>query len=311
MYTSPPPDEARLPRCAYLVCGLATATLLCVPACNRSNPYLATQPGGYSPLLQGQSPGLNAASWQGTPAGDAAQMAVVAQMQELEKRTRLLDENNRQLTTQLAQVQQRSDLHRERAELLASQLQDASRQLQEATIAQQRQQQEIIAARTEVNGMQASMKSRGGATLVANSSLQKTADSLSASGFPAIVDGRVVRISVPADQLFQPGSATLLPAAGTTLERIEAALVSTAANNRIGIEAHTDGGAGQPGYGPHQLSALQASAVVEQIQRRGRVSAAQLFSVAHGFNHPVADSTSDAGRARNRRIEFAVYPDRI
>ena len=302
------PIRARRTRRLTLAAALAAAALC---GCNRSNPYLATQPGGYSPLLQGQSPGLNAAAWQGSPAANSAQVAMVAQLQELEKRTRLLDENNRQLTAQLAQVQQSSELHRERAELLASQLQDASRQLNEAVVAQRRQEQEVLVARSEVSGLQASMRSRGGATLVANSSLQQTADAMSACGYPAVVDGRVIRISVPADQLFQPGSASMLPAAGATLQRVEAVLASNAAGNRIGVEAHTDGGTPPPGYGPHQLAALQAAAVLEQLHRGGRVAAGQLFSIAHGPNHPVADAANEAGRARNRRIEFVVYPDRV
>ena len=37
----------------------------------------------------------------------------------------------------------------------------------------------------------------------------------------------------------------------------------------------------------------------------------QLFVIGHGANHPVVSNASDAGKARNRRIEFVVYPERM
>ena len=43
--------------------------------------------------------------------------------------------------------------------------------------------------------------------------------------------------------------------------------------------------------------------------RRNGVPTQQLFVIAHGPNHPLADNQTPAGRAENRRIEFVVYPD--
>jgi hypothetical protein len=37
----------------------------------------------------------------------------------------------------------------------------------------------------------------------------------------------------------------------------------------------------------------------------------QLFLVAHGANHPVVSNATAAGRIRNRRMEFVIYPERI
>ena len=36
----------------------------------------------------------------------------------------------------------------------------------------------------------------------------------------------------------------------------------------------------------------------------------QLFLVAHGANHPLVSNATSVGRARNRRVELVVYPDR-
>jgi outer membrane protein OmpA-like peptidoglycan-associated protein len=35
----------------------------------------------------------------------------------------------------------------------------------------------------------------------------------------------------------------------------------------------------------------------------------QLFVVGHGSSHPIVSNATDAGRARNRRIDIVVYPD--
>ncbi len=285
--------------------------------CNHSTPYIASQPGGYSPLGQPNGPSANGSLWQNSVAGNVdptvaanLQAATISQIQELERRARLLDENNRQLTSQIAQVQQQSDLYKERADLLQAQLQDASRQIEQARVVAQRSQQDVLAARTEVNGLQASIRSRGGATLVANSSLQKTADALSSLGFPAVVDGRVIRMSVPSDQLLQPNTNQLRPEAAAVLDRIASGLLQYAARNRVGVEAHTDSGP-NPGASMHQIAAVQAAAVLDYLLKKNQFAANQLFSLAHGPNHPVADNTSVAGRAQNRRIEFVIYPDSI
>jgi outer membrane protein OmpA-like peptidoglycan-associated protein len=36
----------------------------------------------------------------------------------------------------------------------------------------------------------------------------------------------------------------------------------------------------------------------------------QLFLVAHGGNHPLVSNATAAGRARNRRVEIVIYPER-
>ena len=292
--------------------------------CNRSNPYLATQPSGYSAYNGGSTNSLNGALWGnsvsgetagsgggGSGGGGGANAQVQSQLTELERRARLLDDNNRQLTAQMADLQQQSDLHRERAELLQSQLADASKQLDQTRMTSRQSQQEVLAAREKVNGMQASMRSRGGATLVANSSLSKTAEALTLGGFPAKVDGQVIRLAVPSDQLFQINTDHLSPTASSQLDRLASSLSQQVPRNRIGVEAHTDAAATTSGAAgsQHQLAASQSVAVLEYLQQHGKFGATQLFALGHGPNHPVADNQSPAGRAQNRRIEFVVYPD--
>ncbi len=99
--------------------------------------------------------------------------------------------------------------------------------------------------------------------------------------------------------------------AAEILDRVAAAITKNYPRQRVGIEGHTDSG---PFYGgsfatAQQLSSAQSTAVVEQLQRRNQMSANQLFSLAHGTNHPVADNQTPVARAQNRRIEIVIYPD--
>ena len=50
-------------------------------------------------------------------------------------------------------------------------------------------------------------------------------------------------------------------------------------------------------------------AVYDALVRAGGMSARQLFVVGHGGSHPVVSNATDAGRARNRRIEVVIYPE--
>jgi outer membrane protein OmpA-like peptidoglycan-associated protein len=59
------------------------------------------------------------------------------------------------------------------------------------------------------------------------------------------------------------------------------------------------------------LSAAQALAAYNLIVQKGIVAANQLFIIGHGANHPVVSNASEAGKARNRRLEFVIYPERI
>jgi chemotaxis protein MotB len=276
--------------------------------------------------MLGCAPNPYAAGWQGAPPGVAgyppnpaaagypspitgpqsvfAQQQTAPQLVELQRRVQQLDENNRQMTTQLAQSQQQLQAFRERGDLLAKQLQDATAQNKQLLAASQQYANQAL-------GMQASMNLRGGARLTANNSVVNSAAGLQISGAQVIPDGDLVRIRVPSDQLFGAASAQLNPASATVLDQIASAILRQYPRQRVGIEGHTDT-AQQVGstYGtPYQLAGAQAQAVMDQLVRRNGVPMQQLFVIAHGPNHPLADNQSPAGRADNRRIELVIYPE--
>lgn len=272
--------------------------------CSRSSPYLASSPSGFSAV---GSPFATA----GSP--EAAQYA--AQVTELERRAKLLDDNNRQLHTQLAQSQQQMQIFKERSELMQRQLGDISNQLQQSRMANVQSNVQLKGLADRVQGLQAATtentSKRGSARLTANTSSKLSAEPIRHLGFDIDTEGGVIRLRVPSDQLFQPNTAQLTPSAASTLDRIALELKTHYPQQRIGIEGHTDN---SPLYGgafanSHQLAAAQSNAILEQLTRRNQISPTQFFTLAHGSNYPIADNQTPVSRATNRRIEFVVYPE--
>ena len=270
--------------------------MFAVSGCNRSNPYLTSSPSGF--LIPSAAPGL-------------ANPQFPVQLAERERQIKLSDENNRQLTTQLAQSQQQTQLHKERADLLQRQLQDTSNQLQQSRMASAQSTQQFRGLADRVQIDQSLQERRGGAKLTANTSSKIGSEPLRDLGYVVENEGGVLRLRVPADQLFQPGTSQLSPSASGILDRISETLKRSYGLQRIAIEGHTDN---SPLYGGtfstnHQLAAAQSNAVLEHLTRRNQMPIVQLFTLNHGDNYPIADNQSPASRAANRRIEFVVYSE--
>lgn len=269
---------------------------LVATGCNRSSPYLTASPSGF----------LNP-----NPAPNLANLQIPAQLAEFERRAKLLDENNRQLTTQLAQSQQQMQLFKEQSELAKRQLMDVSNQLQQSRVAAVQTNQQFRGLEERAKVEQSYPERRGGAKLTANTSSKIGSESLRDLGYPVENDGSVLRLRVPADQLFQPGTAQLTPSASGILDRISETFKRNYARQRIAIEGHTDN---SPLYGGtfstnHQLAAAQSNAVLEHFTRRNQMPGGQLFTLNHGDNYPIADNQRPTSRASNRRIEFVIYPE--
>jgi len=267
---------------------ITVTLLLAMPGGCSQNPYLAA-PGG--------------AAWQAQTAPVAANPAQ-SQIAELSRRVQLLDDNNRQLTTQLAQSEQQSQVYKDELGLMRSQLAEVTREFESAKLAANN-------AANQIRSFQASTQMRGGASIQANTNLSRQAGQLNLPGLTVQPDGDVIRIVLPADRLFQQGTAQLLPQAAELLDPVAGQLRSLFPRQRIAIEGYTDNG---PLYGgqvatSHQLSSAQASSVLDFLTRRSQLPVQQLFIVAQGANNPRQSNDTPAGRAVNRRIELVVYPE--
>jgi len=142
--------------------------------------------------------------------------------------------------------------------------------------------------------------------------MQSAATQLALPDLQPRFDGAVVRIDVPADRIFEPGTANLMPAGTAALTQVAEEIDRVFPGHYVGIEGHTDT---EPlvnaSWGsPHQLTTARAAAVFDFLTSRTKLREGQLFLVAHGSNHPLVSNATPAGRARNRRVELVVYAER-
>jgi flagellar motor protein MotB len=224
---------------------------------------------------------------------------------ELQARASALDRDNQELGTLLAQARQQSKLTEDQLAALRDQLASASAQL-----SQVREEKQLSDKQTEA--LVASARRRTGATITANSSLERNLPALNLPGVEVRPDGDVVRIELPAARLFQPGSGALQPPAAALVDAVALEITRAYPEQTVGIEGHTDNDflRTPQGFDSQQLSVAQATAVYQYIVSRGLIPAARLFIVGHGSNHPVVSNATAAGKARNARVELVVYPEK-
>jgi len=104
---------------------------------------------------------------------------------------------------------------------------------------------------------------------------------------------------------FKTGSAELDPSSTTVLDEVAASLKAWP-GVRVEIQGHTDNvGATEPN---RDLSSRRAESVRQYLISTG-IDGARLTAVGYGEDLPVADNTTEAGRAANRRVEL-VRTDR-
>jgi len=232
-------------------------------------------------------------------------VALNQRTQELQARIEPLDRNNQELGALLAQSRQQSKIVEDQLAAVREQLTTATAQL-----AQLRDEKQLTEKQAEA--LMASVRRRTGAQITANNSLQKNLPALNLPGIEVRVDGDVVRVELPANRLFQPGSTVLQPVAGTMIDAAALELARAYPEQTIGVEGHTDSDfINQPGTDPQQLSVGRATAVYQYLVTRGQIPGNRMFIVGHGSNHPVVSNATAAGKARNARVELVVYPEKV
>lgn len=244
-----------------------------------------------------------------------SQQQELEQLAEVRRRALELDANNRDLHAQLAQAQKQSHLLEDQMVLMRQQLNDSAQQLAGSLQARQETEQRVLQveqeARQRINTMQATLPQGTGATVRANSSLQGSLTAITIAGLNVRQDGDVVRVELPSERLFAPGTAALSEGAQALLDQAATAIKQNYPRQMLGVEAHTDnGGTGNGTWGSsHQLTAAQAIAVFDQLTQRHGFDPRQLFVLGHGANYPLASNGTPAGQQRNRRVEIVIYPE--
>jgi flagellar motor protein MotB len=234
------------------------------------------------------------------------QTAMAQQTQQYQQRAAALDRDNQELQSMLAQSRQQSQLLQEQIAATQTQLRDTTDRL-----ASMQSETEQLRGRT--TAMAAGLQVRNQAEIRANNTLLKSMTITNMPGINVRQDGDVIRIELPSDQLFNFGTSQLKLGSDALLKTIAADLSQNYPQQLIGVEGHTDGSPmTSPQFPTDQhLAVAQSMAVYDALTRGGGIQARQLFVVGHGGSHPVVSNGTDAGRARNRRVEIVIYPETL
>ena len=116
--------------------------------------------------------------------------------------------------------------------------------------------------------------------------------------------GLVIRLQ--SGYFFDVGSAELRPDVYPILDKVAKKL--KAGKSHIRIEGHTDS---IPFSSPHlpsnwELSAARASNIVKYLVEKIEFSPQRISAAAYGDSQPIASNETEAGRAKNRRIDIVV-----
>ncbi|WP_121246322.1 OmpA/MotB family protein [Mucilaginibacter phyllosphaerae] len=119
----------------------------------------------------------------------------------------------------------------------------------------------------------------------------------------------VVYVSLADNMLYKSGSYDLTDKAGTTLSKI-AKIIKDYANYDVLIEGNTDNVpiTMKNIRNNWDLSALRASSVVQALQTTYQVDPKRLTAGGRGEYNPIADNSTAAGKAQNRRTQIIITP---
>ncbi len=124
--------------------------------------------------------------------------------------------------------------------------------------------------------------------------------------------GRTVRV-LPADSLFESGSATLTARGEERLRGAIGHLEMAYPARSVRVEGHADdtplSESLQERFASNwELSAARATAVVRYLVAHSDLNPSQFVALAYGTTDPVASNATAQGRRRNRRVRIAVLP---
>jgi chemotaxis protein MotB len=119
----------------------------------------------------------------------------------------------------------------------------------------------------------------------------------------------VVYISLADNMLYKSGSYAISDKAGATLAKI-AKIINDYSNYDVLIEGNTDNvPISQTNIRNNwDLSGLRASSVVQALQNSYNVDPKRLTAGGRGEYNPIADNSTDAGKAQNRRTQIIITP---
>ena len=115
--------------------------------------------------------------------------------------------------------------------------------------------------------------------------------------------GEGIKITLSENMVnFAFNSAELTSSAKTNLDKLATVLINNPDTN-INIYGHTDNkGTAQVNQ---KISENRANSVKNYLISKG-IASSRMITMGRGFSEPIATNETDAGRAQNRRVEFAI-----
>ncbi|MBS1532441.1 MAG: OmpA family protein [Bacteroidetes bacterium] len=114
--------------------------------------------------------------------------------------------------------------------------------------------------------------------------------------------GEGIIVKFDSGLLFGAGSAALTPDAQTNLQNLASSLHQNAETNVI-IIGHSD----NTGTPPQNMAiSLKRAQTVKDFLASKGVDPARVTTLGKGDTEPIADNTTEAGRAQNRRVEVVI-----
>jgi len=112
--------------------------------------------------------------------------------------------------------------------------------------------------------------------------------------------------------LFDSGRAEIRKEAYPVLNEVAEAIKSKVPDKNIGIGGHTDNvPITKSQWGTNwELSTARATNVLHYLEKKG-LSPKKLSATGYGKHRPVSSNSTEAGRAKNRRVEIVILPDFI
>jgi flagellar motor protein MotB len=228
--------------------------------------------------------------------------AHVTQLEELDRRNQSLDTDNRSLQRRVGQIEQERQSLQKLLQTRTQLLEETTADLESALVDKDK-------AKQEMEGLYASTKFRGGASIRANSSLTDQLTLTDIPGAKVEQDNGVVRIQIPADELFHPGMMQLQSGAPNIMADIAAAIRRNYPRQIISIECHTDNSPPRVGKTLHQLSVSQALTIHDEMLVKHRLPERQFLVTGYGGIAPLVSNATPAGKNKNRRVDIVIHPD--
>jgi OmpA-OmpF porin, OOP family len=126
------------------------------------------------------------------------------------------------------------------------------------------------------------------------------------NGCPSFIEGDGTVVRVLQQVHFAFGTAQILPDSFPVLQEVADYLKANKAIKKMSIEGHTDN-KGSPDLNK-SLSQQRANSVMTWLSGHG-VESGRLEAHGYGMEKPIEDNDTDAGRAKNRRVEFKILEE--